>query len=452
MISIDVLPDDVLLAIFDFYVVPDKDSCGQIEVWQSLVHVCRRWRNVVFGSPRRLNLRLVCVPGQRTMEALDIWPALLLDIRDVSLKTSDEDNIIALLERNDRVCSIDLEYLRSSPCEKVWAAMQVPFPEMTYLSLRSRAETLPVIPDSFLGGSAPRLKTVWLDGIPFPELPKLLSSAIHLSQLRLREIPHSGYFSPEVMVICLSTLTRLESLYLEFESPRSHPDREIRSLPPPKRFVLPALMYFRFRGVSEYLEDIVTCIDTPKLKNFYMTFFNQVDFDNPQLAQFITRTPIFKAPDEARVQFHDGTVSVVLPSWTSGYGKTLIEISSREPDQQLPSIAQICTSSLPPLSTVKNLYIEHHYSQLVWETDAVENIQWLELFLPFTGVKNLYLSEESALGIIRALRELVGSRTTEVLPALQKIFVARHRLSRSIIRQFVAARELSGHPIAVSRW
>ena len=65
--QIDLLLDDVLLDIFDFCV--DQDGFrrfiytqikGQIEAWQSLVHVCRRWRNIVFGSPLRLNLALVC--------------------------------------------------------------------------------------------------------------------------------------------------------------------------------------------------------------------------------------------------------------------------------------------------------------------------------------------------------------------------------------------------------
>jgi F-box-like len=44
------LPDDVLLEIFDFYVNKDKDKYykNEIEAWQTLVHVCRRWRSVVF--------------------------------------------------------------------------------------------------------------------------------------------------------------------------------------------------------------------------------------------------------------------------------------------------------------------------------------------------------------------------------------------------------------------
>jgi hypothetical protein len=103
-------------------------------------------------------------------------------------------------------------------------------------------------------------------------IPGIAETTFVLHSLRLQDIPHPGYISPQAMVTCLSTLTRLETLYLEFRSPRSHlnPDRKIRSLPPPKRSVLPVLMYFRFKGVSGYLEDLVTCIDIPKLKDLYI--------------------------------------------------------------------------------------------------------------------------------------------------------------------------------------
>ncbi len=55
--------------------------------------------------------------------------------------------------------------------EKVLAAMRVPFPELTHLQLISDGETVPVIPDSFLGGSAPRLQAFQLIRVPFPGLP-----------------------------------------------------------------------------------------------------------------------------------------------------------------------------------------------------------------------------------------------------------------------------------------
>jgi hypothetical protein len=46
--------------MFDFYVDEDGETKEDVEVWQVLVHVCRRWRSIVFGSPRRLNLQLFC--------------------------------------------------------------------------------------------------------------------------------------------------------------------------------------------------------------------------------------------------------------------------------------------------------------------------------------------------------------------------------------------------------
>ena len=57
MISIEMVHHDALLAIFDFYVDEDQEEKQSIEAWQTLVHVCRRWRSIIFASPRRLNLR-----------------------------------------------------------------------------------------------------------------------------------------------------------------------------------------------------------------------------------------------------------------------------------------------------------------------------------------------------------------------------------------------------------
>jgi len=62
-----------------------------------------------------------------------------------------------------------------------------------------------------LGWISPKSAISW---VPYPGLPKLLSSATHLVTLHLLNIPHSGYISPEAMVTALSTLTRLEKCCL----------------------------------------------------------------------------------------------------------------------------------------------------------------------------------------------------------------------------------------------
>jgi hypothetical protein len=452
VIRIDVLPDDVLLAIFDFCVgSPWYEGKARVEEWKSLVHVCRRWRTLVLGSPRRLNLRLYCTPKTPVRDTLDVWPALPLIIAGSIDLTLGRDNIFAALGQSNRVCQVILWRLAGWHIEEFLAAMQVPFPELTHLELFSDGETLPAIPDSFLDGSAPRLRIFILNGIPFPGLPKLHLSPTHLVQLWLTYIPHSGYFSPEAIVTLLSMLSSLESLQIGFQSPQSRPDWETRCSPPPKPFVIPALNFFGFRGVIEYLEDLVTRIDTPQLDGMDITFFNQIDFDTPRLAQFINRT-LKLTKRNAHVQFNDYFARVRL---SLGSRALEMKILCREPDWQLSSIEQVCNSSLHPLDTVDDLYIEHRYRQLVWKDDAIENTLWLQLLLPFTAVKNLYLDKEFAPGIAAALQELVGGRIIEALPSLQNIFVKGLEPSgpfQEIIGQFVAARQLSNHPIAISVW
>ena len=66
---------------------------------------------------------------------------------------------------------------------------------------------------------------------------------------------------------------------------------------------------------------------------------------------------------------------------------------------------------------------------------------------------NLYLCKEFAPGIAAALQELVGDRITEVLPSLENIFVEGLEPSgpfQENIGQFVTARQLSDHPVAIS--
>ena len=424
-------------------------SKESVEEWQSLVHVCQRWRSIVFGSPRRLNLRLGCTPKTPVRDLLDIWPALPLFVwGDTNHPSESVDNIAAVLERRDRVRHI---YLPSPYLVKFSATMQVPFPELTVLELRSNGEWMPILPDSFLGGSAPHLQSLMLNGIPFPALPKLLLSATHLTFLRLYGIPHSGYFPPQAMAAALSSLTSLEFLLLRFQS-SSLPDWTSRCRPPPTRSVLPFLTHFYFKGVSEYLDDIVAGIDTPRLNHLSVSILNQIEFDTPQLIQLIGRTPAFEAFKRARLFFENDQARIELFSQTPGSGVLNVDILCSVTGWFIS--LGVCTSCLP-LSMLEDLYIsESRYSHL-HQPDNAENSLWLDLLHPFTSVMNLYLSRRVAPRISLALQELVGARTVEVLPTLQNIFLEEFPPPGHVqegIGQFVATRQGAGHPISVSRW
>ena len=375
---------------------------------------------------------------------MDAWPLLPINVEGSGHETWGLDNIIAGLEHNDRIRKLDLDYLPSSQMEKVSAAMQQPFPALEVLYLYSLSET-EVVPTSFLGGSAPRLQKLYLSSIPFPGLPKLLLSTTHLVSLNLANIPHSGYFSPEAMATALSALTSLDKLTIEFESPRSRPERRRRP-PPLTHTFLPALTRFEFKGVSEYLDDLLARIDAPLLDNFHITFFHQLIFDTPQLTQFISRTPKFKACDYARAQFFDWGVLVSIQLDDA----LRLGISCRPSDWQLSSLAQVCGSIF--ISAFETFHIrEVPRDSPIWEDD-IETGQWLELLHRLPAVKYLVISRASMPRIAPTLKELVRGRATEVLPALQTLFIDK-ALPRDIhetIDKFVAARELAGHPIAVS--
>src|SRR6266566_953521 len=99
MIPIDKLSDAILLEIFASYVdqshLTKRSTKRTIEAWQTLVHVCRRWRSIVFASPHRLDLQLVVTPETPAIDTLDIWPAFPLVVKGYVSETR-LDNIITV--------------------------------------------------------------------------------------------------------------------------------------------------------------------------------------------------------------------------------------------------------------------------------------------------------------------------------------------------------------------
>jgi hypothetical protein len=84
-------------------------------------------------------------------------------------------DVISMLERHDRVCQISIDNVPNSFLEQV-AEITEPFPALIELKLVSfeESEDITDLPDTFLGGSAPRLRSLQLWGIPFPAIGKLL--------------------------------------------------------------------------------------------------------------------------------------------------------------------------------------------------------------------------------------------------------------------------------------
>src|ERR1700761_5962141 len=74
-VTIGELSEKVLSKIFSYYL----DSTPRH--WPRLVHVCARWRGIVFASQQALRLRLLCTHGTPVLKTLNCWPSLPIIVK-----------------------------------------------------------------------------------------------------------------------------------------------------------------------------------------------------------------------------------------------------------------------------------------------------------------------------------------------------------------------------------
>ena len=414
------------------------------------MHVCRRWRQVVFESPLRLDLRIFCTSRTPVGRYLGIWPALPiiidLDYQSDRRGNNNEDNIITALEHVDRVCSVRLR-ATDSELKNITTVMQAPYPVLTNLFMDSKDGNAPVFPAEFLGGSAPRLQRIYLDGIPFPTLPTLLLSTSDLVALHLHNIPPTGLIPPVAMVVGLAALPRLKTFIIQFRSASPRPDRIHSS--PVTRTVLPALTFFQFQGASEYLEDLVARIDAPQLDRIHITYLNQlVDFRVPQFPMFIDRSvgPKLTQHRYAQVAFRSHRVTFRTYRDAGDPDRdepdAITDVRCQGFDWQVSHIAQVLSHFIATLSHI--LYLKFPVESPL---EGTNDIELLRLLYQFPTVQTLFVPYTLAQHFALALESTALDTVAEALPSLVLIFLGG--LPADYITKFVAARLLSGRPVTV---
>jgi len=358
----------------------------------------------------------------------------------------DEDNVLAALEDSNRVCLLYL-HIRAPHLEKLATVIRQPFPALTklQLSLKGRHEPILQVPSGFLGGSAPCLQELYLNAIPFQELPTLLLSAPDLVTLHLGSIPPTGYISPEAMVACLAALTSLRSLHIDFQSTTSRPDRTDPATG--TRTVLPALTYFEFSGVCDYVEDLVARIDCPRLNGIDLSYLDpSVDFRVSQVFKFINRSEdpqltLFSGID---VSPHPFPSQITLRLSHEYPYHIVIFISLIGCDWGLSHVAQVFGQLSAKLSNVRHLSIGSRE-----QGPEIGHTEWVQLLYPFTTMQALYVFGGCVGHVALALEGVDGEMTTELLPALDLLCLKDQPVSS--IAEFCAARQLSGRPVTFVR-
>ncbi|KAH9011540.1 hypothetical protein EDB83DRAFT_2680688 [Lactarius deliciosus] len=429
--TIDVLPDNVFLEIFDF---------------------CLRGSTKFKAEVIELTLPL----------AVD-YPFPL-----TRRTPEDEDNIIYALRRTSRVHRIDI--IGSGPLlRKVAAVMQKSFPALTHLDLAwydnlpdpspESRDVPPVLPGRFLDGSAPRLQYFRLERVSFPQLPTFLLSARNLITLKVKDICQNGYISPEAMIASLAVLTRLRTLSITFDDRTPSPSDPGRSFPdPPMRVALPALTAFHYKGYSGYLEDFLAQIDTLRVDDVRIEYFMH-EIQATQLSRFLDHTENLK-PDQfnrAEVTFYSDITRVELySSYPKGKRRqaclTLEILDQPWLNTQVPCAVQVLGQLVPTFSHVDHL--DAHGDNV--DSRRMDIADWLPFFRLWLAVETLHLFGGVAAYIVSALEGAAISEemVTNVFPELQLIWLDEMENEAcdepvGSIERFLAMRELTGFPVAL---
>ena len=453
-----------MLDIFDFYRKNQADSTYDIKE-QALVYVCRRWRQIIFESPRRLGLRVRCTYGTLVKKDILIcqWPniPIAIDYCSPFIDTSpdDEENIIIALEPSDRVGHLGL-HLTDSLLEKLATFIQKPFPALTHLTIISESIDghTPVLPAEFLGGYAPCLQQITLSSISFPALPTLISSARNLVTFNLYQVPPTDYISPEALVTYLAALPRLESFDIRFQSTTPYPDQmQPHGAHPITRTVLPALTDFQLDAAGKYLEDFTARIDCPRLNSFYLVYFVQifqVDCQATQLVKFFERlvgpkTSPFK---EAKVRLDTPDLFLHTycpndhPGWDWRLARTNI-LSERTDWQEIP-LTHLLRHFSPIISSVLYLKFMANYYSLVFP-DGGRDYFDLPHLQQFSTMRAICVSQPLAENIVCLLEYFPGEILAEALSNLDLICL-EDEPQASCIGNFSAVRQVSGRPVVVA--
>ena len=355
------------------------------------------------------------------------------------------------LRRLDRLCEIDL-HVTSSMLVSIVQVTQKPCRALESIRITVEALTGPsiLIRNAFLGGSAPHLREIKLDGIafPFPSIQQVLLSTKNLVELHLGHIPNDAYFSPNDLVTGLSTLLQLKQLTVDFHSLPSSPPPSVTR--PPPRHTFPSLMSLYFHGTSGYLEEFVAQIELPVLCNIAIRLFNDIFFEIPEFCKFIPRLNSLKSPTQVIVKHSVDSIGIHFKDGRSSNENWFVGTSCRQFDWQLSFATQITSQLSFHLSSVRSLDIQSGDELPTGEED-MDSTEWLELFQPFNHVTQVCVSEKLVPSIVRAL--VVEDMTAEVLPELTLLQLGGYRRSASVAKvaeQFVTTCRVSGRIVSLS--
>ena len=246
-------------------------------------------------------------------------------------------------------------------------------------------------------------------------------------------------------------MPQLETLAVSFSFavPNRDVERQLSYTPITTHTTLPNLRVFAFRGVSAYLEAVISRITTPRLENLRIHLFKQPTFSVPHLPQFLNTTENLRFND-VLVKFNDKVINVLMFFSDANTSPFVVTVDCWHLDWQVSSVAQICNALSQVLSAVEHLTLEHEvHIQSSEEHNDVDCIEWRNLLGSFSNVKTLRVED----GLVEQLSRCLGSENgefpLELLPELQELKYSSD--ASNAFTSFIVSRQNAGRPVTLVR-
>ncbi|KAI0258975.1 hypothetical protein BC834DRAFT_668564 [Gloeopeniophorella convolvens] len=468
------LPDEVLLEVFDCYrlVVPREPRHIYSYMhwpWQTLAHVCRRWRRLVVASPRRLELRLLLTYHSPVVDILEYSRSLPLILTYDDCRFYDFDNsrflpwppyrvnsVILALEQINRIHQITLFAPRDA-WSKLLPAMTGPALHLESLYLNSD-DPISLLPIGFLGGYAPSLRYVTLNNILWDNAISSFPQASHIVDFNfwLDEAEGAEGFRMGSLIEALYAMPHLKELFVTLAS--GLPEPEAWPLPSTARSSLSALASLTYEGPSTHFESLIQRISAPQLNTLRITFRDATPSSAvPSFTRFIAGAPKLLVPSAARMGLSLDTSYIEIVPPARGYAAISLMAYHYTPFVlDMTPTASLYRSLRPVLSlatslSIKNISIADEATyDWSWPDDAGD---LHTVFGAFEQVTSLYIENASTPYTIRALRR---SGAPAVLPSLREVELVFYNHdgysppdALAELQPFVTAREDANYPVDV---
>jgi F-box-like len=467
-LTINQLPDEVLLEIFDSYrhgINPYDYQWRQKHAWINLAHVCRKWRAVMFASYSRLDLGVSVGPKKPGYIKTILSGPLPIFVDYQSVYADVTGSALwrlraALHHHPNRVRKIAFEGIKAN-LDKFFKLTNCTFPVLEDLSIQFRGPYDQKIPDTFLGGpdlSDSHLRHLGLFGVSLPSIFRFLLSATALTDLTLHfDDSPRGPSTDTALLACLKGMSCLRSLQLAFLS-SSLLDTPSQPSTPKDIVTLSKLTFFRYIGHDTlFLDALVAGLSAPALR----------DVDIHQCARIWPPMVVHLPRFINEIEEHYRVVHVIIQTWVFhlsllvqlGYirhwmpGVKFGTISIRPPE----SIMRISSALSTRLATAEELHVTFEGAS----TDVWENlIPWRRFLQQFPCVKVLRTEGENNYCIARILLQghEVPDDDVAFLPALEEIELEEIQEDSSssqcepelaALDAFISARQQAGCPVEV---